>query len=127
MELLAVLFFCNGEDVTWAVSKVEGNDEPQGGAHVRRPINLVRRYEVVRDPPDPWGQWGPGSDVFDQGPQGQGLWTGTVKMTEGGRESEDLVCYFSTSQEITDVRFFRNKQDEYKERFPRKIEVEAWQ
>ena len=65
--------------------------------------------------------------MFDQGPEGQGLWTGTVKMTEDGRESEDLVCYFSPSQEITDARFFRNKQDEYKERFPRKIEVEAWQ
>jgi hypothetical protein len=109
------------------VARVEGSDETQGGAHIRRPSNLVQPYQVVRDPPDPWGQWGPGRDVFDVGPQGQGLWTGTKKMSPRGSETEVLVFHFSPPQTITEVRLYRNPQDECRERFPRGIVIRGGQ
>lgn len=125
MEMVAVQFFdAAGVEVTDAVYQVDGTDAPQGGAHIRRPINLVEPYRVVSDPADPWGQWGPGSDVLSVGPQGQGLWTGTTRVSAGGFETETLVFHFASEQTaIAEVRFYRNPMDEYQERFPRHFEV----
>jgi len=123
LELLAVQFFDGEDDVTHTVDRVDGTDDTQGGSHIRRPINLVKPYEVVNDPQDPWSQWGPGSSVFDMGPQGQGLWTGIARMTEDGNESETLLFHFDGIQKISRILFYRNDMNNYRERFFRSITV----
>ena len=123
IELLAVQFFDGEDDVTHTVNRVDGTDSPQGGAHIRRPINLVQPYQVVDDPPDPWGQWGPGNSIFDVGPQGQGLWSGTTRMTEDGNEIETLIFHFEGTQNISKILFHRYERDEYRERFFRSVTV----
>lgn len=123
LELVAVQFFDGDDDITHTVNRVDGTDETQGGAHIRRPINLVQSYQVVDDPPDPWEQWGPGNSIFDVGPQGQGLWSGTTRMTEDGNEIETLIFHFEGIKKISKILFHRNEQDEYRERFFRSVTV----
>lgn len=123
MHLLAVQFFDGDDDITDTVTSVDGTDAPQGGAHIRRPINLVQPYQVVNDPPDPWSQWGPGSSIFDTGPQGQGTWSGTTRFTEDGNESETLIFHFEGIQKISKILFYPLDGDYHKETFFRSVTV----
>ena len=95
---------------TASSSKVEAASK--GGADARKAENLVRAYE---------GQ----ASKYEIGTDGSGLWTGSTEITEDGTETEEVTFELETIAELKELRLYRNPDDAYLERFPRKISVYA--
>jgi hypothetical protein len=93
----------------------------------RHPLNLIQPHRgaaLGRPDGHAWGTLEMQS-IFDMGPQGQGLWTGSVRMSHCGEEHEQLNFVLGNDVFVSEVRLYGNRQVHARERFPRCISFET--
>ena len=88
--------------------------------HDRQPSNLVVPYDGPGWGDDTWLTY---ETIFEIGPQGQGLWSGYHSMAAGSTTEEWVDFDLGSSQTVTEIRLYRYHFDEYRERFPKRIQA----